>query len=63
MDDLYKAIRELIPIQRSEDNWTYDFSMSYKGLFQPEAMCLSMDKKYYFVTSERKPYLLKIKAK
>jgi len=46
-----------------EDDWVYDYSLSYKKLFQPEAMCLSKNKKHYYVSSEKKPYLIKIKTK
>lgn len=46
-----------------QSDWHYDNSLKYKGLFQPEAMCLSRGEKYYYVSSERKPYLIKIRAK
>lgn len=46
-----------------QSDWQYDNSLKYKQLFQPEAMCLSKDEKYYFVSSERKSYLLKLRAK
>ena len=36
--------------------------IKYKGLFQPEAMCLSADKQSIYVTSERKSGLIKIKT-
>ncbi len=43
-----------------QNNWHYDNSLKYKGLFQPEAMCLGMDEKRYYVSSEKKAYLLNI---
>lgn len=48
---------------KQSNNWVYDYSLSYKKLFQPEAMCLAKNRKNYYVTSEKKPYLLKIKIK
>ncbi|MCW8928725.1 MAG: hypothetical protein OQL19_00625 [Gammaproteobacteria bacterium] len=54
--------------QRSSQNngqqagWEYVNSLKYKHLFQPEAMCLRMDEKYYYVSSEKKPKLLKLRA-
>lgn len=45
-----------------KNEWKYDNSLKYKGLYQPEAMCLRKDKKYYFVSSEKKSRLLKINA-
>jgi hypothetical protein len=42
--------------------WLYSHSLKYKKLFQPEAMCLRKDKKYYYVTSEKKLDLLRVKA-
>ena len=46
-----------------ENAWKYKHSLSYKKMFQPEAMCLAKDQKHYYVSSEKKPYLLKIRAK
>lgn len=46
-----------------QGDWYYENSLKYKGLFQPEAMCLSSDEKQYYVSSERKSYLLKVRAK
>ena len=48
--------------QNVSDNWRYVHSIKYKKLFQPEAMCLSRDN-YYFVSSEKKADLLRIKMK
>ena len=48
--------------QNVSDNWHYVHSIKYKKLFQPEAMCLSQDN-YYFVSSEKKSDLLRIKMK
>jgi hypothetical protein len=45
-----------------KNQWKYDNSLKYKGLYQPEAMCLRKDEKYYFVSSEKKSRLLKINA-
>ncbi len=45
------------------DTWHYRNSLTYKKLFQPEAMCLRKDGKYYYVSSEKKSFLLKIKEK
>jgi len=45
------------------DNWRYKHSIKYKKMFQPEAMCLSNDEKNYYISSERKSYLLKLKAR
>ncbi|WP_198265073.1 hypothetical protein [sulfur-oxidizing endosymbiont of Gigantopelta aegis] len=45
-----------------KNQWKYDNSLKYKGLYQPEAMCLREDEKYYFVSSEKKSKLLKINA-
>lgn len=53
--------KRVLPIRST--NWVYDYSLSYKKLFQPEAMCLAKNKKKYYVTSEKKNYLLKIKIK
>lgn len=52
------------------DKWHYEYSLKYKKLFQPEALCLREnaredareDDNVYFVSSERKPYLIKIKV-
>ena len=46
----------------NKSDWHYKDSLKYKGLFQPEAMCLRKDEKYYYISSERKPYLVKLKA-
>ena len=46
----------------SNNAWHYVNSLKYKQLFQPEAMCLRKDEKVYYVTSEKKPYLVKLKA-
>ncbi len=46
-----------------EKKWRYKNSLKYKKLFQPEAMCLRKDEKYYYVTSERKSYLLRVRGK
>jgi len=46
----------------SDNSWRYEHSLKYKNLFQPEAMCLGTDEKHYFVSSEKKSYLLKVKA-
>lgn len=46
----------------SQGVWQYVNSLKYKHLFQPEAMCLRKDEKFYYVTSEKKPYLLKLTA-
>lgn len=48
---------------KPENSWRYEHSLKYKKLFQPEAMCLRNDEKHYFVSSEKKPYLLKVKAR
>ncbi len=45
------------------DPWHYQYSLKYKPMFQPEAMCLSRDSKNYYVTSEKRFDLLKIKIK
>jgi len=42
--------------------WQYIDTLKYKKLFQPEALCLTKDKKHYFITSEKKAYLSKIKV-
>jgi hypothetical protein len=47
---------------KPENSWRYEHSLKYKKLFQPEAMCLSKDEKHYFISSERKSYLLKVNA-
>ncbi len=47
----------------SQDPWHYQYSLKYKPMFQPEAMCLSRDSKNYYVTSEKRFDLLKIKIK
>jgi len=44
-------------------DWSYYNSLKYKKLFQPEAMCLRKDEKYYYVSSEKKSYLLKLRKK
>ena len=46
-----------------QDPWHYQYSLKYKPMFQPEAMCLSRDSKNYYVTSEKRFDLLKIKIK
>ncbi|MCP3852548.1 MAG: hypothetical protein GY694_20315 [Gammaproteobacteria bacterium] len=45
------------------ETWQYEDSLKYKSLFQPEAMCLSKSEKHYYITSERKAYLIQLKAK
>ena len=47
---------------KPDNSWRYEHSLKYKNLFQPEAMCLEMDETHYFVSSEKKSYLLKVKA-
>ena len=47
--------------EKSKNSWVYKDSLKYKKLFQPEAMCLSKTEKKYYVTSERKAKLLKVK--
>lgn len=42
------------------ERWQYDYSLKYSKLFQPEAMCLSKNKKHYYVSSEKQMSLLKI---
>ena len=44
------------------NTWVYQDSLKYKKLFQPEAMCLSKNEKKYYVTSERKSRLIKVKV-
>ncbi len=46
-----------------KEPWQYQYSLKYKPMFQPEAMCLSRDSKNYYVTSEKRFDLLKIKIK
>jgi len=46
-----------------EEAWQYKDSLKYKALFQPEAMCLSKSEKHYYITSERKAYLIQLKTK
>jgi len=57
----YARIHRFYRISDSQDQWAYDYSLSYNQLFQPEGMCLSNNKKHYYVSSERKAKLLKIK--
>lgn len=45
------------------NRWRYTHSLKYRYLFQPEGMCLDKDEKYYYVSSEKKPFLLKINAR
>jgi len=45
------------------ERWQYEYSLKYKKMFQPEAMCLSKNKRHYFVSSEKKKSLLKIGIK
>lgn len=40
--------------------WQYEYSLKYKPMFQPEAMCLNQAMNHYFVTSEKKVSLLRI---
>lgn len=47
----------------AKKKWQYQNSLKYKKLFQPEALCLRKDEKYYYVTSERKSYLLRVRGK
>jgi len=44
------------------DKWHYQYSIKYKPMFQPEAMCLSKNSKNYYVTSEKRSDLLKVKV-
>ncbi len=43
--------------------WVYDNSLKYNKLFQPEAMCLGKDQKKYYITSEKKAYLVRLRNK
>lgn len=45
------------------DSWHYQYSIKYKPMFQPEAMCLSKNSKNYYITSEKRFDLLKVKLK
>ncbi|MCU7834429.1 MAG: hypothetical protein KZQ83_04165 [gamma proteobacterium symbiont of Taylorina sp.] len=57
----YARIHRFHRSNDSRNQWIYDYSLSYKKLFQPEGMCLSKNNKNYYVSSERKAKLLKIK--
>ena len=48
--------------KQPDAHWQYHHSLKYKKLFQPEAMCLDFNSQFYYVSSEKKPYLLKIDA-
>ena len=58
---IHRFYRRPLDGQMQQNNWVYKDSLSYKKLFQPEAMCLSNNEKKYYVTSERKAKLIKIK--
>ncbi len=44
------------------DKWRYQYSLKYNKMYQPEAMCLSRDNKNYYITSEKRFDLLKVRV-
>ncbi len=49
----------------ASDDWHYDYSLKYKGMYQPEAMCLKEndqkeEKNVYYISSEKKAKLIKL---
>ena len=58
---IHRFYRQASLVKSQKNNWIYKDSLSYKKLFQPEAMCLSKNEKKYYVTSERNAKLIKIK--
>ena len=60
---IHRFYREKSLVQQQKNHWIYKDSLSYKNLFQPEAMCLAKNEKKYYVTSERSAKLIKIKVR
>ncbi len=59
---IHRFYRSVSTEKKLKNSWVYKDSLKYKNLFQPEAMCLSKSGKKYYVTSERKSKLVKVKV-